>query len=309
MYWKDRGSFAKTADDIERYSRILLKELGGATGLSALTFRKLSDYIARRRMRRTKGGKTFVDRANASINRELSHLRSVLIHARDNGAEIPRLDWKKLFLPEPDRYETILTLEAEGQFFAELRRDFWPMVEFALATGLRLDNVINLRWSQIDWTAHVISFRTKSKKPGGQLHQVPLTGRIAAILNGERGHHPDIVFTFMCIRSRHCPRTGFVQNKGRRYPFTQSGWRREWDRARRAIGLPKLRFHDMRHTAATRALIAYRDLTVVKEMLGHSDIATTMRYAQADTTRVREAMEAMETLFPRRPARVVVNNS
>jgi integrase len=303
-YWLDRGAFAKTADDIERYGKSLEVGLGKDRLVSALSFRLISDYIARRRVRRAKNGRGVLqDRANGSINRELGHLRTVLIHARDNGAEVPRIEWKKLFLPEPDRYETILSVEAEERFFTELRADYWPMVEFALVSGQRLDNVITMRWDQIDRTARTITFRAKSKKPGGQKHVIPLTDRLLQILGPEEGNHPEIVFTYVCERTRHT-RTGVDRrDKYRRYPFTPSNWRREWDRARRAVGLPKLRFHDLRHTAGTRMLIAYRDITVVQELLGHADIVTTMRYAKADTSRVREAMEASDTVFAR-PRRV-----
>jgi integrase len=300
-YWSDRGEFAKTADDIRHHTETLIAELGADTLIRDLSFRRLSDYIARRRMRRSKDGKHLVERANASINRELTHLRTVLIHARDNGEDVPRIEWAKLLLPEPDRYQTILSIDAEAQFLEALRPDFWPIVDFGLATGLRLENILSLRWPQIDWHARTITVRGKSKTPGGKLLTRPITERVAAILGAERGRHPDFVFTYECERNRHDPHSGTLQKKGERYPFTQNGWRRPWDRARRAIGLPKLRFHDLRHTFATRMQIAGGDLPAVKEALGHSDISVTMRYAGADMARVREAQEAAEKMFARRP--------
>jgi integrase len=72
-----------------------------------------------------------------------------------------------------------------------------------------------------------------------------------------------------------------------------------------AIGLPALRFHDLRHTAATRTLAACGNLNVVKEMLGHADIATTARYANSDTSQVRAAMEAANLLSPKMTPRLV----
>jgi integrase len=58
--------------------------------------------------------------------------------------------------------------------------------------------------------------------------------------------------------------------------------------------VPALRFHDLRHTAATRSLRAHRDLKNVKRLLGHADIQTTLRYTASDTADVRAAMEAVE---------------
>lgn len=53
------------------------------------------------------------------------------------------------------------------------------------------------------------------------------------------------------------------------------------------------RFHDLRHTSATRMVGAGVPITMVKDILGHSDIHTTMRYAHAIT---EQSLEAIETL-------------
>ena len=104
--------------------------------------------------------------------------------------------------------------------------------------------------------------------------------------------------------------TGSCRQKGERYPFTHDGWRKDWMAAREAIGLPGLRFHDLRHTAATRALAAGGNLNVVKEMLGHADIATTARYANSDVSQVRAVMEraAMARAMHRPPLKPVENS-
>jgi integrase len=60
-------------------------------------------------------------------------------------------------------------------------------------------------------------------------------------------------------------------------------------------GIADFRFHDLRHTAATRTLRVYRDLRTVQKMLGHKSIATTLRYTRSAIEDVRAAMEAVET--------------
>lgn len=60
-------------------------------------------------------------------------------------------------------------------------------------------------------------------------------------------------------------------------------------------GRKDFRYHDLRHTAGTRALRAFRDLKTVKRMLMHENIATTLRYTRSDIDDVRAAMEAVET--------------
>lgn len=310
-YWEDRGSSLPSADMIKQHSETLLRELGERTFLSDITTRDLSSFVARRRQVKTRRyGKVMTrQRANATVNRETSHLRTVMLAAKTWGAQIPEIDWRSLWLPEPDKVQLILSEEDEDRFLAELRSDFWPMVEFALLTGVRLENVLGLEWRQIDWGEEGrITFRTKSKKPGGALHVVPLTDEVRACLNRERGNHPDFVFTYVCARNRHEPHAGILQQKGERYPFSEDGWRREWDRARRAAGLPALRFHDLRHTAATRTLIAVGNVKTVQKLLGHADIATTMRYTAVEVEDVRAAMSRAASHFRRTP-RVLVKKA
>lgn len=310
-YWIERGQFALTADEIKRHGRTLMAGLGADVKLSALSFGALSSYVASRRVRKVRvktpqnsasnGAEKrdnrpkweLRDRANGSINREVGHLRTVMLAAERWGCAVAKIDWRRLMLDEPDHVQTILSAEKEVEFFKVLRPDYRPLVQFALLTGVRLENAIGLTWAQIDWDARTIMFRTKSRKPGGALHVLPITGAVAAILSRERGNHPNFVFTYVCARNRHNPSLG-LQIAGRRYPFSHDGWRRAWDAARKAVGLPQLRFHDLRHTAATRALSAHRNLKTVQRMLGHADIATTLRYVASDTADVRAAMEAVE---------------
>ena len=61
--------------------------------------------------------------------------------------------------------------------------------------------------------------------------------------------------------------------------------------ARASAGLRDYRFHDNRHTAATRVLRASGNLNVVKRLLRHEDIATTVKYAHSQHEDVLAAME------------------
>lgn len=301
-YWETRGAHVRSAGDIKRHSQTLIRELGNETPLSRLGTRDLEDYVARRRVRKARNQDTgkmeLRDRANASINREIGLLRSVIIAARHWRVAVPDIAWARVMLPEPDKAQTILSPEKESELFEALRPDYLPLVEFALTSGVRLENAIGLTWAQVDWQGRTITFRVKSRRPGGKLLVLPLTAGLGFLLAREQGRHPEFVFTYVCQRNRHDPHSGTVQEKGERYPFTHDGWRKDWMRARAAIGLPALRFHDLRHTAATRTLAACGNLNVVKEMLGHADIATTARYANSDTSQVRAAMEAAQTIRP-----------
>ena len=61
-----------------------------------------------------------------------------------------------------------------------------------------------------------------------------------------------------------------------------------------------LRFHDLRHTAATWMVMAGVDLVTVSEVLGHSDIKMTLRYAHPTPENRRRAVDALAAVFGRK---------
>ena len=96
----------------------------------------------------------------------------------------------------------------------------------------------------------------------------------------------------MAKRTRTCAKSGNRYERGTRYPVSYQGWGTVFARTRKKAGVVDFRIHDLRHTGATRTLRASKNLRAVQEMLGHSDIKTTMRYAHALVDDVAEAMTA-----------------
>ncbi len=66
------------------------------------------------------------------------------------------------------------------------------------------------------------------------------------------------------------------------------------------------RFHDLRHTAATLMVMGGVDVVTVKEILGHSRIEMSMRYAHPTTENKRKAVAVLESVFRKK---VVINRS
>lgn len=259
----------------------LVAALRGDTLLSEITDDQIAEYVARRRAKVS----------NASVNREVQLLRRVFRRAhgtwrRDVG-DMP--DWRCVMLPEPSGRIRELRIDEESRFLKALREDMHPLVRFCLMTGVRLMNAARLTWSQVDFDNGEIVLRTKSRKPGGDIHMVPITRAMRLLLRAQHGRHAIFVFTYVCKRSRG------KRRKDQRYPFSRNGWRKDWKAALKAAGIEDFRFHDLRHTAATRTLRASNNLKVVQEMLGHADIATTARYAHALKDDVRAAMEAAQS--------------
>lgn len=297
-YWGEVARFQSNAKNTARAVRRLLSRLGKTTPLSGLGSGKIADYVAKRRGdrrgRRARGAKGVDTRplvSNATVNRDLELLRRIMRRAaRTWGAAVAEVGWTELLLQESAGRTRHLALEEERRLFQHLRPDFWPLVLFAALSGLRRSAIVRLTWRQVDLEGLEVRVVLKSKEPGGRPHIVPITPPMAAILQQERGRHSERVFTYVCERNRWDRYRKRQQRKGERYPFTANGWRKAWCAALEAAGVQDFRFHDLRHTAATRLLAASGNLKAVQGMLGHSEIATTARYAHVDVAELRRIM-------------------
>lgn len=280
-YWAEVTDGQATADTRDYQFSKLNELMGKATLLSDVDGDAVSTFIARRR----------ADIGDSSVNQEVRLLRSVMRRARDVwGVEIGAMPrWSDLLLQEPEERVRELTADEERRLFTVMRQDFHALVRFCLLTGIRKANAALLRWNQIDFVEGVVRLRTKSKRPGGDNHVVPLTPTLRAILQGERGRHESQVFTYVCQHGGPGKRTGSRQ------PFSEDGWARSWRAALKAAKIENFRFHDTRHTAATRILRSSGNLKVTQKLLGHKNIKTTARYAHVMLDDIRAAMVAVES--------------
>lgn len=225
----------------------------------------------------------------ATVNREVELLRRVSNRAvktwKVQGADV---DWGGHLRPEPDERVRSLTDEDECRLFELLREDYTPMISIAILSGLRLSNVLRLTWQQVDLIEGVINLKVKSKKEGGKNHVVPLTPQMSAIIANEKGHNPIHVFTYLCRRGR--TQGKIVRRDGERYPFSIQGWKTHWRTVLREADITDFRFHDLRHTFATRLLRATGNLKLVQVAMAHESVSTTAKYAHVDTADIRAGM-------------------
>jgi integrase len=141
----------------------------------------------------------------------------------------------------------------------------------AAFTGLRLGELIALRWRDVDFAGSVIRVRASfsaavlTTPKSGKVRSVPMAPDVAAVVArlGDRGFSmgdDELVF----------PGEMGLYLDG-------SALRRRYKTALGRAGLRPLRFHDLRHTFGTR-IIAKADVRRVQEWMGHADIQTTMKY-------------------------------
>lgn len=258
----------------------LIAGLGANTAFHDLTFKDVQDYSAKRRAMVS----------DTSVNREIELLRAVTRWTEPRGYEVPKIDWGKLMFREPTERVRELSADEQTRLFDALHENLKPLVEFALLSGKRRSEITTLRWSDVD----LIGQRATVTVKGGHRQSFPLSPRMVAIIR-EQPKACAQVFTYVCLRNAPARKDRPARVAGERYPFSKQGWMRQWWAALKAAGIDDYRFHDNRHTAATRNLRASGNLKAVSKLLGHTNVSTTAKYAHALDDDVRAMLMATET--------------
>lgn len=155
--------------------------------------------------------------------------------------------------------------------------------ELAFLTGLRLSEIINLKWTNVNLDEKVLQigdsqFTTKSK----QIRFVPLSGKAYKILLNKS----------INVKKN---KTGFVFCKiGNSYPFTANYISKQFKKASRQAGVDeKVHFHSLRHSFASNLVKRGVPLYHIKELLGHSSVAVTEIYSHLNIESLHEAVNKL----------------
>jgi integrase len=167
-------------------------------------------------------------------------------------------------------------------------------VRVAAYSGLRLGELLALRWRDVDWTGSALTI-SRSLSSGvegttktGHVRRVPMADQAAAALD-RLSQRQDFVSPDDYV---------FCNPLGR--PLDGSALRRRYKRARDAAGLRPLRWHDLRHTFGSLLVAGGVDLVSIKDAMGHSQLTTTSRYLHARPATERAA--AFTAAFTSRPS-------
>ena len=136
-----------------------------------------------------------------------------------------------------------------------------PMVLVSLNTGMRRGELFDLKWSAVNFSTNTITAAGDTTKTSDTRH-IPMNKETVSIL--ER-------WKKQAGKSRYV----FPSQEGGRLEDVKSAWLRLLERAK----IKDFRWHDMRHDFASRLVMAGVPLNTVRELLGHSDIKMTLRYA------------------------------
>ena len=202
--------------------------------------------------------------SKSTVNRELAVMRKMYNLAIDwELAESNPVARIKFFSESDTQKERVLTAEEEQRLLAECADHLRPIIITALNTGMRRGEILNLKWSQADLQDRIIVV-TETK--GGKDRIVPINAVLYLELRKLKDQNGTSEYVFVN------PKTNSP------YGDVKNAFRAACERAK-IVGL---RFHDLRHTFATRLVQAGVDIITVKELLGHSSVRVTERYTHSN---------------------------
>ena len=208
----------------------------------------------------------------ATVNRYLSLVRNLLRTARDEWQWIDAVPKIRLLSGEVER-DRWLTQEEADRLLRVCPPHLASMVRFALATGCRAREITGLEWDRVDLARQTAWLnRTKNGTPRG----VPLNRDAVAVLEGERGRHPQYCFTF--------------RGQPIRYELTNSAWHTAIAKA----GIADFRYHDLRHTWASWHRQAGTSCDELKDLGGWKSRVMVDRYAKFGTEHLTLAAARIE---------------
>ena len=211
--------------------------------------------------------------SDATINRHFAFLRHVLMLAVKDGKLTQNPVSGLKFFPEVKRTRFLAGDELE-RLQGVMNENDWKLVAFAIETGLRREEQFGLRWDQVDLENGVL---TLPLPKGGKTRHVPLSDEAKAILRAFDSFLRS-AWVFPGLRDETQPMD------------SRAFLRRSFEPGLRKAGIVGACWHTLRHTAASRRVMAGVDLVSVKEILGHRDIETTLRYAHLAPGHLRDAV-------------------
>ena len=198
--------------------------------------------------------------SKSTVNRDLALMKRMFNLAIDWGIALENPVRKVRFFSEKDNLkERILTREEEPRLLAFCQGHLKAVILVALNTGMRLGEILGLRWDQVDLGRKQVRVeRTKSGSDG----LVPINLVLQGVFSGLRGQNGHSGFVF--------------SNRLTGKPLTTV--RNSFTTACRKARISGLRFHDLRHTFASRLVESGVDLITIKDLQGHSSVTIAERY-------------------------------
>jgi integrase len=244
-----------------------LRPFFGHLRAAKLTTEKLREF---RRKRSAQG------RSDATANRELSILRTALNRGRKcTPPKVLTIPYFPM-VAETNVRQGFLTDEQYAKLRDALPEYLRPLFVTAYFAGVRLGELLSIEWRQVDWEQGFITLDSERTKSG--------YARAVPILEGDMKDW----LQWSQENADGCERV-FHRNG---VPFKE--FRRSWQKACDASGVPALKFHDLRRTAVRNMRRAGVPQVVRIRISGHRTDSMERRYNIVDVDDIRAAKELMQ---------------
>ena len=197
--------------------------------------------------------------SKSTVNRELAVLKRIFSLGIKWSLITSNPVKQVEFYKEPRIRIKYLTEEQIQSLLSHCAGTLKMIVKTALLTGMRKEEILGLKWGDIDFTNNLIIL---DKTKNDEIREIPISPELR-----------DLFWNMSSGKSADSP--VFTKLDGTRY----ADIRTPYQTALRKAGIDNFRFHDLRHTFASQMVMAGVDILTVKELLGHKDISMTLRYA------------------------------
>ncbi len=242
--------------------------------------------------------------------RTVTYIRDVLSHALNQAVRwnmLPRNVAPLVKAPKAVKREmTVFTPEQARAFLDAVRGDrLEALYTVALALGLRQGEALGLTWADVDFDAGTITVKHQLQRIAGKLTLTEPKSRAsrrtiqapAVVLDALRQHRRRQLEERLALGG-DWQDSGLVFTTAKGTPLDDSNLRRLFLAALRTAGLPRLRFHDLRHSAASLLLAQGVPARMIMELLGHSQITLTLgTYSHILPQLSRETAEKMNAIL------------
>jgi integrase len=250
------------------YSKKPISYLGDYT-LSEITPKTINEYKVKRRNEGIRP---------ATLNRELATMK------RAFNLAIREWEWVKenpvarvSMEEENNKRDRWLTSEEEERLLKVCPEWLRELMIFALNTGMRLGETISLEWKGVDFFRKTVTvFKSKNKEP----RTIPMN---------------EAVFEMLKKKARvKSIRTNLVFYTQAHAMYNKTSIDHAFKTITKKAKIENLKFHDLRHTFASRLVQLGKDLYKVQRLLGHKNPSMTQRYAHHCPESLRDAVEVLD---------------
>ena len=259
------GVTSRGLRNMHQYGRFWKKLLGRKL-LTEISADELRHIQARMKAKAKRGPHT--------INRYFAALRHILNLAIAESYLVTNPVKGVRFFPEPTGRLKFLTEVEIARLREYLSPEHWAVVAFSIETGLRLSEQFHARWDCMNTEQGILTIPLSIS---GKTRHVILSESAISIVGGlSSWTHSPFLFPSPLIPGQAMQGRNFVV--------------KIYEPALKQAGIEGATWHTLRHTFASRAVMAGVDIRSVQELMGHSTITMTMRYAHLSPAHLRTAV-------------------